>query len=62
MVIKNTGNVGIGTKYPGEKLDVAGNVRANNFPRPSDVRLKKNIAPIENALDKVSALRDVVFE
>ena len=27
-----------------------------------DVRLKKNIAPIENALNKVSALRGVVFE
>lgn len=31
MIILDTGNVGIGTTNPGAKLDVAGDVRANDF-------------------------------
>jgi hypothetical protein len=31
MIIKHDGNVGIGTTSPGQKLDVSGNIRGNNF-------------------------------
>jgi hypothetical protein len=36
MHINSTGNVGIGTTSPGYKLDVAGEVRANNLFRTTD--------------------------
>jgi len=36
MIIKNNGNVGIGTTAPGEKLDVQGNIAINNG---GDIRL-----------------------
>ncbi|MCH8519050.1 tail fiber domain-containing protein [Candidatus Gracilibacteria bacterium] len=38
-----TGNLGIGTTMPTEKLDVAGNVRANSYLTASDEILKDNI-------------------
>lgn len=57
-----SGNVGIGVASPAEKLDIAGNVKATAFLYSSDERLKKNIAPIANALDIVKNLTGVTFE
>lgn len=50
------GNVGIGTKYPSQKLHVEGNVLATGFYEESDVRLKTNIQPIDftNNIELVS--------
>ncbi|MEW5802653.1 MAG: tail fiber domain-containing protein [bacterium] len=62
MRITDTGNVGIGTTSPSQKLDVAGNVIANAYSYHSDARLKKNVTPIDHALDKVTALQGVEFE
>ena len=56
------GKVGIGTTNPGEKLDVAGNVKASAFLYSSDVRLKKNIQKIPDALGKILKLEGVSFE
>lgn len=58
----DTGNVGIGTTNPSSKLHVAGPVLATQFNTSSDLRLKKNITTVDNALDKVAALRGVEFE
>ncbi|NOT78565.1 MAG: tail fiber domain-containing protein [Bacteriovoracaceae bacterium] len=61
------GEVGIGTTSPGYKLDVTGDIKSSgviyttSLQYTSDKRLKKNIAPIENALEKVSSLRGVRF-
>ncbi len=55
------GNVGIGTTSPGFKLDVNGTIRGANVS-PSDMRLKTNIAPIADALDKLQQIRGVSFE
>jgi hypothetical protein len=62
-------NVGIGTTAPTALLHVAGAATVNGaltvwgpFSNPSDARLKKNIRPLEGALEKLLALRGVEFE
>ena len=64
LVLQDTGgNVGIGTTTPSATLDVAGNVKVNGVVvHASDIRLKKNIEPIDEALDKILKLRGVMFE
>lgn len=60
--VNNAGNVGIGTSAPSEKLHVNGKVLAVSYEYTSDERLKKNIATIPYALDKVSQLNGVTFD
>lgn len=55
------GNAGVGVTSPTEKLDVNGNAKATAFLYSSDVRLKKNVAPLGNSLDKVLSLEPVSF-
>ena len=57
-----TGNVGIGTTSPTEKLHVIGNALANAHTTPSSRRWKTNIKTIEGALDKVQSLRGVTYD
>ena len=56
------GCIGIGGVSPGYRLDINGSAHATSFPTSSDVRFKKNITPIENALSKVLKLRGVKYE
>jgi hypothetical protein len=64
FAIKSNGNVGISTTSPSQMLTVNGNagnttgVWVNN----SDERLKKNIQPLGNFLEKLTELRPVTFE
>ena len=60
LVIDDTGDVGIGYTSPSYKLDVNGTIRGANIV-PSDARLKREIVPIEGALEKVNSLRGVNF-
>lgn len=74
VTIKRSGNVGVGTNSPTEKLHVFGNLRIQGSTDctlgngtggtncSSDIRLKKNIIPIENALLKISAIRGIEFD
>jgi len=56
------GNVGIGTTTPSYTLHVIGDIAyTGNIYDVSDLRLKENIAPLTNAIDKVSALRGIYF-
>ncbi len=62
------GRVGIGTTTPvclngvtPVFLTVAGAIQANGFLFPSDMRFKKDIKTIENALDKIKALRGTTY-
>ena len=56
------GNVGIGTYTPSEMLHVVGNILATgNVTAYSDERLKEDIQPIPDALDKVLSLNGVTY-
>ena len=57
------GNVGIGQSNPSAyKLDVSGTIRATgDVIAYSDIRVKENIKTIDNAIDKVKALRGVEY-
>lgn len=62
-------SVGIGTTTPQATLEVAGNAIVDDdltvwgsYLGPSDVRLKRDIKPLDGALEKLLALRGVEFE
>jgi hypothetical protein len=63
-----SGSIGIGTTNPTSKLQVEGDVfvsgiiTSTDFNSASDINLKKNIKPFENALDKVIQINGVTFE
>jgi hypothetical protein len=66
------GNVGIALRNPLFRLDVNGDVNTTGCYRqgghalsgacPSDAKLKTNVEPLSNSLEKVSALQPVRFE
>jgi hypothetical protein len=43
-------------------IDTSGNVTASDFIATSDIRKKKDITPIENALEKVDQLQGVTYK
>ena len=61
IIQAKTGNTGIGQRNPEYKLDVNGTIRGSNVS-PSDIRLKKNIHTIKDALNKTTQLRGVNYE
>ena len=57
-----TGNVGIGTTTPYEKLHVDGNILASgNITAYSDIRFKKNILTITSPLKKICSMRGIEY-
>ena len=56
----NSGNVGIGTNTPSQKLEINGNVLATRYYYTSDQRLKTNITPIRG-LETITQLEGVRF-
>ena len=59
--IANTASVGINKTNPVHALDVNGNVRGTSMIALSDLRLKENIKPLENSLDKILAMQGVSY-
>ena len=62
QVYDNGTNVGIGTTTPTYKLHVIGRFKSDGINETSDIRLKKNIQPIADALTKVMLLQGVTYE
>ncbi len=56
------GDMGIKLNNIEGNLTVTGDVTATSFTATSDVRLKKQIKPLENSLEKICALQGVEFE
>jgi hypothetical protein len=61
MIIRNNGNIGIGTNNPTAKLDVngilkAGNIFSNDTQLSSDDRIKSDEVFITNALDTINRI------
>ncbi len=74
VIIGSTGNVGIGTSAPAEKLEVCGNLRvigainasglingSVGISCTSDFRFKQNITPLPSALKNVMQLQGVNY-
>ncbi len=58
----NGGNVGIGDSSPSYPLDVNGDVRATDYLTRSDIRLKRDVAPLDtDALGLIQKLKPVTF-
>jgi len=59
------GNLGIGVTNPAHEIDVSGTAGLTTgtaWTNTSDSRVKQNVETIENALEKIEALRPVSFE
>ena len=61
MTLTDSGNVGIGTVSPSYKLDVNGTIRGYGITDSSDIRLKHNVQPLQNDLDKILNLQGVSY-
>lgn len=57
-----SGNVGIGTYSPSERLHVAGNILATGSYMTSDKRLKSNINPFERGLADILKMETYSFQ
>lgn len=63
LILSDTGNVGIGTMTPSQRLHVAGNICATGtIGVCSDARFKEHVEPVSGALEKVDRLRGVAFD
>lgn len=62
MRINGSGNVGIGTTTPTQKLHVIGNILATGTITPSCAKLKENVVPMSDALDRIANLNAVRFD
>lgn len=61
MVIDDLGNVGFGRANPSVKLDVNGAVNCTGGTCSSDIRWKKEVKQIDNALTNIKKLRGVTY-
>jgi len=60
-IYRSSGNVGIGTTSPTQKLEVNGNIVASAYYYTSDIRKKENVTNIENSLSKILQLQGISY-
>ena len=61
-VVVKDGDLGVGTTSPGYDLHVIGDIAyTGNIYDISDVRLKENITPLRNGIEKISCLQGIYF-
>lgn len=61
-IFYNSGNVGIGSLSPTEKLEVVGNITASgDITSTSDISLKENLETITNPIEKIKNLNGYTF-
>jgi hypothetical protein len=60
-IVGDTGNVGIGTNAPTQRLHVIGNILASAVVTPSDARLKEEVRTIERARELLQRLNGVHY-
>jgi hypothetical protein len=61
-IYNSGGNVGIGTSTPSVKLEVNGRLKTMGINELSDIRYKKNILILTNALQNIQKLRGVTYD
>lgn len=61
LVLRQDNRVGIGVTAPGYSLHVSGKIKSDGITETSDIRLKKNILGIDNALEKLLQLNGVTY-
>lgn len=61
MRLTNGGSIGIGLTNPSTILHASGEITATDFNTTSDINVKKNIEPIDNAIFKISQINGVTF-
>jgi len=61
FVSTSNNRVGVGSTVPVSKLDVTGDVTADNFNSASDESMKKNIVSIADAIAKLDRINGVSF-
>ncbi len=62
IALMPSGNVGVNTRAPSERLHVVGNILASGTITSSDKRLKTNIVSISSANEKIMQLNPVFYK